>query len=119
MVRPSSSPVNVGEPLENPGHTVSRPPPSRPAELVHPRAAFRHRDFRLSLGASVASVLGMQMQSVAIGWQVYDLTHRPLDLGFVGLAQFVPAISLSLVAGQTADRYDRRSIIRLCQLAQA
>ncbi len=61
----------------------------------------------------------MQMQSVAIGWQVYDLTHRPMDLGFVGLAQFVPAISLSLVAGQTADRFDRRAILRICQLAQA
>src|SRR6185295_11947449 len=83
-----------------------------------PRAAFQHADFRLSLGASVASVFGIQMQSVAVGWQVYDLTHRPLDLGFVGLAQFLPAISLSLVAGQTADRYDRRGILRVCQLAQ-
>jgi MFS family permease len=60
----------------------------------------------------------MQMQSVAIGWQVYDLTHRPLDLGFVGLAQFLPAIVLSLFAGQTADRFDRRGIMRVCQLAQ-
>jgi MFS family permease len=84
-----------------------------------PRAAFRYRDFRLSLGAGVVSVLAMQMQSVAIGWQVYDLTHRPFDLGLVGLAQFVPAISLSLVAGQTADRYDRRAILRICQLGQA
>jgi MFS family permease len=84
-----------------------------------PRAAFRYRDFRLSLAAGVVSVLAMQMQSVAIGWQVYDLTHRPFDLGMVGLAQFVPAISLSLVAGQTADRYDRRAILRICQLAQA
>jgi MFS family permease len=58
------------------------------------------------------------MQSVAIGWQVYDLTHRPLDLGFVGLAQFLPAIVLSLFAGQTADRFDRRGIMRICQLAQ-
>jgi MFS family permease len=84
-----------------------------------PRAAFRYRDFRLSLAAGVVSVLAMQMQSVAIGWQVYDLTHRPFDLGMVGLAQFVPAISLSLVAGQTADRYDRRAILRICQLGQA
>jgi MFS family permease len=84
----------------------------------HPRAAFRHRDFRLALAGSVASVVAMQMQSVAIGWQVYDLTHRPLDLGFVGLAQFVPAILLSLIAGQTADRFDRRGILRICQLAQ-
>src|SRR4051812_29228774 len=87
-------------------------------QAIHPRAAFQHADFRFSLGASVASVLGIQMQSVAVGWQVYDLTHRPLDLGLVGLAQFVPAISLSLIAGQTADRYDRRAILRICQLAQ-
>jgi MFS family permease len=87
-------------------------------ETAHPRAAFRHRDFRLALAGSVASVLAMQMQGVAIGWQVYDLTHRPLDLGFVGLAQFVPAILLSLFAGQTADRFDRRAILRICQLAQ-
>lgn len=66
----------------------------------------------------MASVLAIQMQGVAIGWQVYDLTHRPLDLGFVGLAQFAPAILLSLFAGQTADRFDRRGIMRVCQLAQ-
>ncbi len=87
-------------------------------DAAHPRAAFRHRDFRLALGSSVTSTLAMQMQSVAIGWQVYDLTHRPLDLGFVGLAQFLPAIVLSLFAGQTADRFDRRGIMRICQLAQ-
>jgi MFS family permease len=86
-------------------------------EPGHPRAAFRHRDFRLALAGSVASVVAMQMQGVAIGWQVYDLTHRPLDLGFVGLAQFAPAIVLSLFAGQTADRFDRRGILRVCQLA--
>ena len=87
-------------------------------DTVHPRAAFRHRDFRLALIGSVASVIAIQMQSVAIGWQVYDLTHRPLDLGLVGLAQFLPAIVLSLFAGQTADRFDRRGIMRVCQLAQ-
>ena len=91
---------------------------SAAVETAHPRAAFRHRDFRLALSGSVASVLAMQMQSVAIGWQVYELTNRPLDLGLVGLAQFAPAIVLSLFAGQTADRYDRRGILRLCQLAQ-
>src|SRR5690242_17193025 len=87
-------------------------------DAAHPRAAFRHRDFRRALVGSVASVIAMQMQSVAIGWQVYDLTHRPLDLGFVGLAQFLPAIVLSLFAGQTADRFDRRGIMRVCQLVQ-
>src|SRR5262244_2650137 len=84
-----------------------------------PRAAFRYRDFRLSLASGAASVFAMQMQSVAIGWQVYELTGRAFDLGLVGLVQFVPAISLSLFAGQTADRYDRRAILRICQLGQA
>jgi MFS family permease len=117
-LRKTRSVANVVEPLENSGPAVpSSPLPSTP-EPVHPRAAFQHRDFRLSLGASAAAVLAVQMQSVAVGWQVYDLTHRPLDLGFVGLAQFVPAISLSLIAGQTADRYDRRDILLVCQLAQ-
>ena len=87
--------------------------------VVHPRVAFRYRDFRYALAGSVISVLGIQMQSVAVGWQVYDMTHRPLDLGWVGLAQFLPAISLSLPAGHTADRYDRRAIIRISQLVQA
>jgi MFS family permease len=119
MVRKSRSAANVVEPLENSNPGVPASPLPTAPEPVHPRAAFQHRDFRLSLAASVAAVLAMQMQSVAVGWQVYDLTHRPLDLGFVGLAQFLPAISLSLAAGQTADRYDRRAILRICQLAQA
>lgn len=54
------------------------------------------------------------MQGVAIGWQVYDMTHRPLDLGFVGLAQFLPVAALALVAGQVADHYDRRRVFAWC-----
>jgi MFS family permease len=54
------------------------------------------------------------MQGVAVGWQVYDLTQRPLDLGFVGLAQFFPALGLALITGHVADRYDRRRILALC-----
>ncbi len=54
------------------------------------------------------------MQGVAIGWQVYDMTHRPLDLGFVGLAQFFPVAALALVAGHVADRYDRRRVFGYC-----
>lgn len=59
------------------------------------------------------------MQSVAIGWQVYDLTREPLDLGYVGLAQFAPAIGLSLVTGHVADRFDRRRIVLVCYAAIA
>jgi MFS family permease len=58
------------------------------------------------------------MQSVAIGWQVYDLTRNPFDLGLIGLAQFAPFLLLILIAGHVADRYERRLIILLCLLAQ-
>jgi MFS family permease len=58
------------------------------------------------------------MQGVAIGWQVYDMTQRPLDLGFVGLAQFLPVMALALVAGQVADRYNRQRILVGCLLLQ-
>jgi MFS family permease len=54
------------------------------------------------------------MQSVAVGWQVYELTHRALDLGFVGLAQFLPGICLFLVTGNVADRVPRQRIVRFC-----
>ncbi len=49
------------------------------------------------------------MQAVAVGWQMYDITHNPLDLGLVGLTQFIPAALFVLVAGHVADRYDRRT----------
>jgi MFS family permease len=59
------------------------------------------------------------MLGVAVGWQLYDLTGRALDLGLVGLAQFVPMILLTLVVGQVADRYDRRLVVILCEIAKA
>jgi MFS family permease len=67
----------------------------------------------------LCSVVALQMQSVAVGWDVYSATHRPLDLGFVGLAQFAPALVLSLLAGHTADRYDRKRILGACYLGIA
>jgi MFS family permease len=54
------------------------------------------------------------MQSVALGWQIYQITHRPLDLGYVGLAQFLPGVLLFLIAGHAADRFDRRRILLVC-----
>ena len=59
------------------------------------------------------------MQAVAIGWQVYDLTRRPLDLGLVGLAQFLPSLGLALITGHVADRYDRRTVMALCVIVEA
>src|SRR5579863_2323371 len=78
------------------------------------RAAFRHPNFRFYLGARVLIATATEMQALAVGWQVYGLTHRPLDLGLVGLAQFLPGILLFLVAGHTADRYPRQRILQTC-----
>jgi len=55
------------------------------------------------------------MQAVAVGWLIYDITRNPLDLGLVGLVQFLPAVLFDLFAVHAADRYDRRIIIRVCQ----
>jgi MFS family permease len=77
-------------------------------------SVFAHRDFRLYQFARLFMTLGAQMQSVAVGWHVYSLTQRPIDLGYVGLAQFLPAIVLSLVTGDTADRHDRRTVLLCC-----
>ena len=52
--------------------------------------ALRHRNFRLFLTARFTATLAVQMQGVAVGWQVYSLSGNPLDLGMIGLAQFLP-----------------------------
>jgi MFS family permease len=77
-------------------------------------AALRHRNFALYLGARLLATLAVQMQSVAIGWQIYAITGDALDLGLIGLAQFLPFVVLVLPAGQVADRFDRRTIIAVC-----
>jgi MFS family permease len=75
---------------------------------------LRERNFALYLSARLLSTLAVQMQSVAIGWQVYQLTGSLVDLGLVGLAQFLPFLLLILPAGQLADHVDRRRIIASC-----
>jgi MFS family permease len=81
-------------------------------------AVLRNRNFSFYLGARVLGTLAVQMQSVAIGWQVYEITGNLFDLGLIGLAQFAPFLALILIAGHTADRYNRRNIIALCLGAQ-
>ncbi|WP_462408572.1 MFS transporter [Neobacillus sp. Marseille-QA0830] len=66
----------------------------------------------------ILSSTSFQMLSVAIGWQMYDLTHDAFSLGLVGLAQFIPMVMLTLVVGQAADRFDRRRIVYLCLLVE-
>lgn len=74
-------------------------------------AAFRYREFRLYQLARIQLTLAIQMQSVAVGWHLYHLTGRPLDLGLAGLAQFLPGMGLALLTGHVADRFDRRRIL--------
>ncbi len=73
-----------------------------------------HRDFRRYLAGRLAGAFGAQMLIVALGFQVYELTHNPLDLGLIGLSQFLPFVVLVLPAGQVADRWDRRRIMAAC-----
>jgi MFS family permease len=81
-------------------------------------AVLRERNFAFYLTARVLGTLAVQMQSVAIGWQVYQITGNLYDLGLIGLAQFAPFLVLILLAGHTADRYNRRNIITVCLAAQ-
>jgi MFS family permease len=77
------------------------------------RIVFRYPGFVLYQITRLCIVIAMQMQSVAVGWQIYEITRRPLDLGLVGLAQFLPSILLFLVSGHIADRFDRRKLLTL------
>jgi MFS family permease len=81
------------------------------------KAAFQYPGFRYFMTARFLVTASTEMQSVAIGWQVYNLTHRPRDLGLAGLAQFLPGILLFLVAGHTADRLPRQRILQACYAA--
>ena len=90
-----------------PGSPTERPP-RRGLE------SFASRDFRRYQLARVAVILGAEAQSVAVAWQVYSITHRALDLGYTGLALFLPGLLFLLPAGHVADRFDRRRIILVC-----
>ncbi|HEX4336138.1 MAG TPA: MFS transporter [Polyangiaceae bacterium] len=87
------------------------------AATLRPPSVVEESDYRLYLAASLLSTLAEQMVSVAVGWQLYALTGRAVDLGLVGLAQFIPGSGLSLLAGHTTDRHDRRRIAVLCFVA--
>ena len=82
---------------------------------AQPTSLQRHRPFAFYWVSRVSSTVALQMQAVAVSWQMYEITNNPLDLGLVGLTQFVPAVLFVLVAGHIADRYDRRTIVRVCQ----
>jgi MFS family permease len=79
---------------------------------------LRNRNLSFYLSARFLGTLAVQMQSVAVGWQVYQITHSLFDLGLIGLAQFAPFLALILWAGHVADTHNRRTIILLCMATQ-
>ncbi len=99
------------------GRLPQRPPviPSLagndPRPNTGPTAAWRHPAYRRYQFVRIATILGLQMQSVAVAWQVYDLTRRPLDLGYLGLVQFLPVLALWPITGIVVDRFDRRTVV--------
>lgn len=81
-----------------------------------PSAALRWRDFRLLLVGSVVSTVGLQMQSTAVGWELYERTHSAYALGLLGLVAVVPLVALALPAGHVVDSRDRRHVIIAAQV---
>lgn len=92
---------------------IAAPDPTEPPALL------RHRSFMLYWGVRTFTNGAYMMQAVAVGWQIYDLTGSALDLGLVGLVQFVPFVLLAVIVGPTIDRYDRRAVARTCQIVKA
>jgi MFS family permease len=90
-----------------------------PESSFGPLRALRHRDFAVYAAARFCATLSWQMLNVAVGWQLYQITRDPLDLGLIGLAQFLPFFLLVLPAGQVADRSDRRLVLIGAYLVEA
>src|SRR5712691_8780522 len=91
--------------------------PELPA--ASPTRLTLHRSFVLFWCAMTFNNGAFMMQVVVVGWQIYDLTNDPFDLGLVGLVQFVPPLALSVVIGQVADLFDRRIVVATCQVLKA
>ena len=85
--------------------------PAVPAQRLSALAALQHRDFAVYALARFCATLSWQILGAAVGYQLYQLTHDPLALAFVGLAQFLPFVLCVLPAGQVADRFDRRMVL--------
>jgi MFS family permease len=86
--------------------------------VLAPSTVFHHRPFRLLFTTRVAANTANQMQAVAVGWLIYDVTGSALALGLIGLVQFIPPLALSLVAGQVVDRHNRKLILICCYVVE-
>ncbi len=86
---------------------------------IKTRNLLQNKPLKLLIVARILTNLAYQMFAVAIGWQMYSLTHSAFYLGVVGLAQFLPMLVLSLLVGHLSDRYDRRKIITISQIVES
>jgi MFS family permease len=93
--------------------------PAPPTDSRAGRVAFTHPGFVLFQVARFLIVAAVEMQAVAVGWQVYEITKQPLDLGLVGLAQFLPGILLFPVSGHASDHFERRHVLSACYAGYA
>jgi MFS family permease len=84
-----------------------------------PPTLYRRRDLHLFVVSRFIATVAMQVQSVAIGWQIYDIQRTPLSLGLAGLCQFLPMVLLALPAGDITDRFNQRRVYSLAALLQA
>src|SRR5579864_4223179 len=84
-----------------------------------PPTIYRRRDLGFFVTGRFIATAAMQVQSVAIGWQIYDIARTPWSLGLVGLCQFVPMFLCTLPAGELTDRFNQRRIYSLAALLQA
>jgi len=80
---------------------------------------LRHRQYIYYWSTRVSTALAYQMLFVAVGWQVYELTNSPLDLGLIGLVLFLPSVPGTLLVGHVSDHYDRRWVVRAAQVGKA
>ncbi len=87
--------------------------------MAHPAAAFLSRDFLRYQLARVVVIVGAEAQALAVAWQIYQITHKAIDLGYTGLVLFLPGLLFILPAGHAADRFDRRVVILICYSLQA
>src|SRR6201996_2123738 len=81
-------------------------------------AAWQYRDFRFYSAARLVGIVGAEAQAVGVAWQIYELTHSALALGYTGLALFLPGLFFTLPAGHVADLFDRRTVLLACYVLQ-
>src|SRR5262245_29322194 len=97
---------------------MSSPEPNSPATAPAPTSLLQYPSFVRLWFTRTATTAAFHMQGVAVGWQLYEMTGSPIDLGIVGFIQFLPLVVLNLIVGQVTDRYDRRVIMRRCQVVK-